>query len=39
MNIVKIIKQGPEMKAQFARKHVNMHRRRSKASCEDRSQP
>ena len=47
MNIVEIpviehrevIKQIPKMKVQFVEKHVNMHRRRSKARCEDRSQP
>ena len=39
MNIVKITKQGPEMKAHLEEKHVNMHRRRSKARCEGRSQP
>ena len=27
------------VEAQFVEKHVNMHRRRSKARCEDRSQP
>ena len=46
MNIVEIpviehrevIEQTPE-EAWFVEKHVNMDRRRSKAGCEDRTQP
>ena len=33
-----IIKQIPEVEALFVEKRVNMHRRRPKAGCEDRSQ-
>ena len=34
-----VIKQVPEVEVQFVEKNVNVHRRRSKARCEDRSQP
>ena len=33
------IKQVPEVEVQFVEKDVNMRRRRSKARCEDLSQP